>query len=231
MRLVVFACLAVALTAPAPAQNADFAAMMRDVNARVAVPDMKAIRADALLTLQAIARKDSACVPSDVEIEKPTPATAVTIAVQGILSGKLKNLWMAYGRPIGCPKAEKTRFAILLLANDEIRVREVNKGEAIASMSLMRDSSGLAALVAFTEIRKVEPACNGSGMQMFGTRVISQGHDLSPDFYGARFKGSWVEGWTFGVCGRRAEVPVEFTADGQGGAQFHIKSGEMRLLD
>lgn len=231
MRWVSTVFLAIAAVSPVSAQDDGFATLMRDVNAKVAIPSKEAIKADALLTLQAIAREDSQCVPTGVELEKPTPATAARIAVQGIQSGQLKNLWMVHGRATGCPSAANIRFAVLLMANDEVRVRQVNEGESLASMSLMRDTSASAAVTALSAIQAVERSCTSQGMQMLGTRIISRSADLSPDFYGVRYKGSWVEGWTFKVCGRRAEVPVYFTADGEGGAFTNIKSTEVHLLD
>lgn len=221
----------VAVTTSAHAQEKSFESQMRTVNASVDIPTQQAIDADALKTLKAIAQQKSLCIPTGVKMEKPTPATAVRIAVQGIQSGQLKNAWMAYGRAQGCAVAPRTRFVILLMANDEVRVRQVNHGDSIASMSLMRDTSAGAAVAALMAIKAIKPECDGKDMDMRETRVISRSTDLSPDFYGARYQGSWEEGWTFETCGQRAEVPVTFTADGSGGAYSKVKSAEVRLIN
>lgn len=219
------------LTCSAHAQEADFAAQMRDVNAEVDLPEHQTITADAIATLQAIAREKSTCIPTGVDLEKPTPATAVRLAVQGIQSGQLKNAWMTYGHALGCPDTPRIRLVILLMSSGEVRVRQVNQGESIASMSLMRDTSPSAAIGALTAIKAVNPDCDGKGMTMIGTKVLSRSPDLSPDFYGARYRGSWKESWTFEMCGHRADVPVSFTADGKGGAYSSIKPAEIRVLD
>jgi hypothetical protein len=77
-----------------------------------------------------------------------------------------------------------------------------------------------------------KPDCTESkDLDMVGARVISKSADLSPDWHGSRYAGSWTEGWTFSACGRRAEVPVTFTADGQGGANWNVRANEAKLLD
>lgn len=230
MRWVYSIVFIVSLISAANAQEASFAAQMRDVNAKVSLPARQAIIADALANFQAMARKEARCIPTSVEIEAATPATAVRIATQGIQSGQLKNAWTAYGRAQGCKGAPRTRFIILLMANDEVRVRPINQGESIASASLMRDTSAGAAIAALSAIKAINPECDGTGMTMLGTTVVSRSPDLSPDFYGVRYRGSWAENWTFQVCGHSAEVPVSFTADGSGGAYSNIKSAEIKVL-
>ncbi len=64
----------------ANAQDATYAAKMREVNAAAPLPDQHDVEADALKTLQAIATQKSQCVPTGVRMEKPTPATAWTDA-------------------------------------------------------------------------------------------------------------------------------------------------------
>lgn len=208
--------------APAGAQDDAFVAKMRAVNANVAIPDQREIAADALSTLKAIAARESQCAPTAVRMEKPTPASADPMAMQSIDAGKIKNAWLAYGVPIGCAKAPKTRFFILQTPDDKILARVVNNGESIASPALMRDTSMNAALAAYASVKAIDPACDGEGMAMVETRISSKSDNLSPDFYGVRFKGSWEEVWTFGVCGRLVAVPVSFQADGSGGAYTHV---------
>jgi hypothetical protein len=140
------------------------------------------------------------------------------LAIQDIQAGKLKNLWLAYGKAVGCADASKTRFIVIQTPDGAVRARVVNKGESIASPSLMRDTSMNAALVAWNAVRAVDPTCAGRDMAMVSTKVSSKSSDLSPDFYSARYQGSWEETWMFSVCGRIAAVPVSFKADGTGGA-------------
>jgi hypothetical protein len=206
----------------ANSQDASFAAKMQEVNASAPLPDQHAVEADALKTIQAIATQKSQCVPTGIRMEKPTAATADRLAIRDIQAGKLKNLWLAYGKAVGCSDTSKTRFIILQTPDGSVRARVVNKGESFASPSLMRDTSMSAALVAWNTVRVVDPTCAGRDMAMASTKVTSKSADLSADFYSARYQGSWEEIWTFSVCGRMAAVPVSFKADGTGGAYTNV---------
>jgi hypothetical protein len=39
-------------------------------------------------------------------------------------------------------------------------------------------------------------------------------------------RGKWQELWTYDVCGANVEVPIEFVADGMGGATFTTRPGQ-----
>lgn len=221
--------LSVALVSAVNAQDETFASKMREVNAAVPIPDQLAVEADALATLQAIAKQKSQCVPTGLRMERPTPATADRMAIQSIQAGKLKNLWLAYGNAIGCPDASKIRFIVLQLPDGSVRARVVNQGESIASPSLMRDTSAGAALAAWNAVKGVDSTCDGRDLDMTNTKVSLKSADLSPDFYSARYRGSWEEVWTFSVCGRQAAVPVSFKADGTGGAYTNVSQKAVSL--
>jgi hypothetical protein len=118
------------------------------------------------------------------------------------------------------------------MADSTLMVRAVNKGETLANPTLMRDSSSAAAMAAVLAVRKVKPDCaRPEDIGMENARVVSRSADLSPDWHGARYAGTWKESWTFRACGRRAEVPLSFTADGQGGAYWTVHSTEAKLID
>jgi hypothetical protein len=223
--------IAAALASPAAAQDAEFARFVERTTAAVPPPPVSEVAAGALDVLKAIAAEKKACVPTAVAVEPPRSATAVRLAVELIGAGKIKNAWTAYGRAQGCPAAAPTRFIALRMADGSLVVRVVNVGETIANPSLMRDSSFVVAFGALTAIRAAKPDCDGKDLDMVSTRVISTSADLSPDWHGARYAGSWKEGWTFSACGRRAEVPITFTADGQSGASWNAHATEAKLLD
>lgn len=223
--------VAATLAAPAAAQDAEFSRFVERTNAAVPPPPVPDIAAGALDVLKAIAAEKKGCVPTAVAVEPPQTATAVRLATELIGAGKIKNAWTAYGRPQGCPSPAPTRFIVLRMADDSLLVRLVNVGETLANPSLMRDSSFIVAFAALNAIKAVKPDCDGKDLDMESTRVISKSADLSPDWHGARYAGSWTEGWTFSACGRRAEVPVTFTADGQSGANWNVRSTEAKLLD
>jgi hypothetical protein len=223
---------AITAASSALAQNAEYARFVADTNAAVPAPSVEEIRSDALKTLQAIAAEKKTCAPTGIAIEAPSSATADRMITQLVMAGKVKNGWTAYGRPQGCGEQPPTRFMVLRLASGEVIARVVNIGEAIAGPTLMRDSSFVAATAAYTAIQKANSQCTSpDGLDMVGTRVTSRGADLGVDYHGVRFAGSWEEGWTFRVCGKSAEVPIRFTADGQGGANWNIAAERTRLID
>lgn len=226
------AALTMAATGPALAQNADFKALMERTNASVPVPAVSVIAADALETLRAIAReKGATCIPSGVDLDTPKPATSATMAVTAIMSGQAKNVWTVYGKPKGCAAPLPTRFIVIQLPDDKVIARTVNDGESLANPSIMRDTSTSAALTAMQVVRSADASCSGDGMQMLGTKVVARSPDLGPDFYGSYFTGSWTEHWTFGLCGKRVEVPVSFRADGDGGAYSDISSTNTKIVE
>lgn len=229
LRKLVF--VALVLASPAAAQDAEFARFVERTSAAVPAPPVTEVGAGALDVLKAIAAEKKSCVPNGVAMEPPQSATAVRLAVELIGAGKIKNAWTAYGRIQGCPAQPPTRFLVLRMADGSLLVRVVNVGETLANPSLMRDSSFVVAFSALGAIRAVKPDCDGKNLDMVSTRVISKSADLSADWHGARYAGSWTEGWTFSACGRRAEVPVTFTADGQSGANWNVRSTEAKLVD
>jgi hypothetical protein len=85
-------------------------------------------------------------------------------------------------------------------------------------------------MAAFQKSVTLDAKCDGKDMKMGPTRVSSQGADLGPDVYGVRYVGSWSEVWQFETCGKTFDVPVEFTADGDGGAYTNIKSADLAAV-
>lgn len=218
------------LASAASAQDPQFAAFVDRTNAATPPPTVEAMTPVALATLQALKREEGACVPTALALEPPQTAVATHIITQAVLAGQVKNGWTVYGRSSGCPDEVTYRFMILRMADDRLRAFVVNAGESLANPSLMRDSSAAAAVSAFQAVRAVSPGCTGEDLRMGPTRVADRGADLGPNFHGSYYSGTWTEMWTFRVCGRTAEVPVVFTADGQGGANFSVRGSEARIV-
>lgn len=224
--------VAAALSAPAAAQDAQFTRFVEQTNEAVPPPDAAELTAAALDILKGVAAAKKRCVPTAVAMEPAQSATAVRFATELINGGQIRNAWTAYGMPQGCPSPARTRFLVLRMTDGSLLVRVVNVGETLANPSLMRDSSFVVAVAAIDAIRKAKPDCTDpKDVDMAGTRVISKSRDLSPDWHGARYAGSWTEGWSFTACGRRAEVPITFTADGEGGANWSVAADKARLVD
>lgn len=119
---------------------------------------------------------------------------------------------------------------VVRLADNSLRALLVNPGESLANPTLMRDASASVALAAVNAAQRAQPSCDGADIDLASARVVSRSADLSPDSNGAFFAGSWQEVWTFSMCGRRVEVPITFTADGQSGANFEVRATEARLV-
>ena len=184
--------IAAALAAPAAAQDAEFTRLVEGANAAVKPPPIAEIAAGALDTMKAMAAHEKGCVPTAVAIEPPRTAAADRLVSDMIRAGRVKNGWTAYGRLQGCPPAAPTRFMVLRMADATLMVRAVNKGETLTNPTLMRDSSSAVAMTAVLAVRKVKPDCTKpEDLAMEDTRVISKSADLSPDWHGARFAGSW----------------------------------------
>ena len=213
------------------AQDPAYASFVERTNAATPPPPIDALTAPALETLQALARQENRCVPSGLRLEAPQTAIATAVITQAVAAGQAKNGWTVEGQPEGCADQAVTRFMVLRMADDSLRAFVVNEGRTLANPSLMRDTSAVAAVTAFQAVRTANPSCTGEDMRMGPTRIAERGTDLGPNYHGAFYSGSWSEVWTFTVCGRRAEVPVRFTADGQGGANYNVVSTEVRLVD
>lgn len=217
--------------AAAAAQSATFARFAEQTDAAVPPPPAAEIRAQALAVLQGNARGEHRCVPSAIAMERLESASAVRAVVEGVRDRQIRNGWTAYGRAAGCPAAFLGHFFILRLADDSLRTFIVNEGETLTNPSLMRDISAQAAQSATNFLRRTDRSCTGEPLRMGPTRVVSRSRDLGASFHGAYFSGSWSEAWTFDVCGRRVEVPIGFTTDGEGGANYEIRGTEARILN
>lgn len=229
--LLLAALLALLLAGPAAAQDADFTKLMTDTNAAVPTPDAAALQAETLSLMKEAAPQEGwNCTPATVTLDEVKPATASRIVVDGVRGGKVRNGWTAYAKVAECPAADTTRLLILSMADGRLLVRMMGKGESIADVSLILDTLRAANLAAFRLFSAADASCKADDLKVASTRVESRGADLGPDFYGVRFKGGWRELWTYSACGRRAELPVEFTADGQGGAYYKLPGKDAHLL-
>jgi hypothetical protein len=230
-RIALLAGLIFALApAAAPAQDAAYRQFLERTNAAAPAPPLRALQAQALDMLRGNARLEGRCAPDAVILERLESATAVRVVTQGVRAGELANGWTMYGRAQGCPEPWLAHFLVLRLADDSLRVALVNEGDTLANPSLMRDMGHLAALAATNLVRRADPRCDGSDLRMGPTRIVDRSR-LGSYSHGAYFSGSWREAWTFRVCRRRVEIPVTFTADAQGGADYAIDGSAGRILD
>jgi len=214
----------------AGAQDAVFRQFIERATAAAPAPPIASLQAPALDMLQGNARAERRCVPSGVALERLESATAARVVTEGVAAGQLRNGWTMYGRAGGCPEPYLAHFMVLRMADDSLRVVLVNEGETLANPSLMRDMAHLAAAAASAVARRANPGCNAADLAMGPTRVVDRSR-LGTYYHGAYFSGSWSEAWTFRSCGRRVEIPVTFTADANGGADYNVRGTEARILD
>ncbi len=215
---------------PAKAQNAWVIEKIKALDARAPKPSDEAILAAVTTTAAAWATEKKQCLPTSLAIVGTTPITGAKVILASVLNNSLRNAWSVYARHGGCVGADVFRYAVFQLPDSSLKAVQVNEGYSYANLSIMRDTSGQAAFAAYAAIKKAEAACAGNDMKFGRTRIDSEGKDLGPDVFGVRFTGSWTEIWQFSVCGRTAEVPIAFTADGDGGAYTNIKGAGVVVL-
>jgi len=226
-----FAAIASLVSAPAAAQDPDFARMVEQANAAAPAPAVSEIAPLALAAVQDIHRQSGICVPTAVRVEAPRPITATRHVVQMIGAGEVRNGWVAYGRLEGCEERRPLLLVVFRPSTGPLIVAPLMFGEAIANPTLILDARGPALTAVQAMARQLVPGCADDGAALTGFRLVSTAPDLGPDYYGVRYRGSWREAWTFAACGRRIEMPITFAADGQSGASYTIHAGEARVLD
>ncbi|MEY2884466.1 MAG: hypothetical protein RL490_2190 [Pseudomonadota bacterium] len=221
MRIALLA--AVFVSAPALAQSANEVAAQAALNELIPPPGSKAVAGLALAELQKDARAKSECVPTTVTLAPIKPASATRLAIDGMKRRLMRNAWSVVAMPQGCPSPLPVRIAVVLLGNDELVVLPYATGDSIAWVSLVGDAKQNIASVTFAALAARNPDWKCSQTDPVVLEKLTMAGNatgLGPDFYGVRYTGSWQEIWTFSMCRRKIDVPVTFTADGNGGAYW-----------
>jgi len=229
-RIMVAGSIAAALASAAQAQHPLVIAKLQEINAQAPQPSADAIKTALTGSAKAIGEANKSCVPASIELGEIAPVTGARGILQAVLSGQARNAWTVYATHRGCPGAEPVRYMVVQKADGSLLAPQVNEGRTHANPSIMRDTSAGAALAALQKIRSADAACTGQDMKMGPTRISAESKDLGPDHYGARYVGSWSEVWRFETCGKKADVPIDFTPDGDGGAYTNIKRAEVTLV-
>lgn len=209
---------------PAAAQNAEVLTRIRALDAAAPAPTVEAL-APVLLEAATRAGPDAnGCTAKSIAVEKISAITGDAAVLRAVLAKDVSNGWAVYGRAQGCSDPDPVRFMALRNPEGKLVAVLVNRGRSNASPSIMRDTSANVAMGALQVVKREDAACTGAGMRMERTRIDREDKDLGPELFGIRYKGGWREIWTFGVCGRSVEVPVAFTADGDGGAYSKVEA-------
>jgi hypothetical protein len=211
------------MASAAAAQNPLVLNKLKELDAKAPQPAVSELRSAVATTAKAYAEKKGTCAPSEVTLSEVSPITGARGILQGVMSGQLRNAWTLYVQYVGCSGADPHRFMVVQKGDGSLIALQVNEGRTYANPSIMRDTSAMAAMTALQKGRSLDPTCKGESMKMGPTRVTGQSKDLGPDIYGARYVGSWTEVWQFETCGKKFDVPIEFTPDADGGAYTNIK--------
>jgi hypothetical protein len=142
------------------------------------------------------------------------------------LAGEIKNAWTAKVLLGGCRK-EPANYLVVRDKAGKTSAGVWSWGQTLAGITLTRDVMPSAAGAMTASIMKVDAACTMDRLKQFvaGPREISDMKSAGEDIYGMRFKGTWSEIWHFTVCGYDAAIPINFRADGSGGAYYEAGSG------
>lgn len=175
-----------------------------------------------------IAAANGMCVPSGVTLEVPVAITGDPFLFSGILDGSINNAWRVYAMLDGCGDALIQRYAVIEMKAGKRVALPIHPGRSLTTLKIVRDTSPSAGVQALAAVKRRKPDCDGKDMALVSTQILKQETGLGPEVYGVRYKGSWIESWKFKVCGLVVEVPIRFTADGDGGAHTSIKGEEVR---
>jgi hypothetical protein len=226
----VAAALAAIASTSAAAQHPLVLSKLQELNAKAPQPTAAQLRSAVLATAKAFGEAKGTCVPADVTLGDVAPITGAREVLQAVLSGQARNSWTVYATHGGCPTKEPFRYMVVQKADGTLIAPLVNEGKSFANPSIMRDTSVQVALAAVQKARSLDAGCTGEKMEMGPTKIVSQSADLGPEVFGARYVGSWVEAWQFTTCGRSFSVPIEFRADGDGGAYTNVRAEEVALV-
>lgn len=215
---------------PATAQNQEILAKIKQLDEQAPQPGQDIILAALTKTAVSLANAGNGCKPSRITILETSPITGARDILAGIMKGAVKNGWTVYARYAGCPGGDVFRYAVIQRADGSLIAPLINEGRSYANLSIMRDTSALAAIAGYAAIKRIDAKCAGGDLKMGQTRVVSETKDLGPDTFGVRYTGSWTEIWQFKSCGRTVEVAVSFSADGDGGAYSNIKGDSVTVL-
>ncbi len=175
-----------------------------------------------------VAGANGKCVPTGVTLEAPVAITGDPFLFSGILDGSINNAWRVYALLKGCGDALIQRYVVIDMKEGKRVALPVHPGRSLATLKIVRDTSPNAGVQALAVVKRRKPDCDGKDMALVAIQIANEEKDLGPEVYGVRYVGSWTESWKLKTCGIVVDVPIRFTADGDGGAYTNIKGDEVR---
>ncbi|MFL6725656.1 MAG: hypothetical protein ACJ8FS_03960 [Sphingomicrobium sp.] len=217
------------VASPLLAQQPPVMQKLTELNAAAPQASMSDLQAAAAINAKAYSAAKKTCAPASLTVSEVTPVTGAGVILQAVLSGKIRNAWTLYANHVGCPGDDTIRYLVLQLADGSLKAARVNQGRTLANPTIMRDTSSMAALAALRQAKLLDSNCKGDDMAMGPTRVVGKSKDLGPEQFGVRYVGGWSEVWQFRTCGKKFDVPIDFNADGDGGAYTNVKASAVTL--
>jgi hypothetical protein len=225
-KLYVMACLAIPSQAFAQTQSA--LSFFQSVNAANPAPTANVVK-DIIAIKFALGTSGlpKSCQPGgDITVTQIKPATADRMLWKAALAGDIRNAWTAQVLLGGCGK-DPANYLIVRDKNGKISAGAFSWGQSLAGISLTRDVMPAAAGAMASNMKKLDAQCTLDRLKAFttGPREILDMKGAGEDVYGVRFKGNWSEIWHFTVCDYDVAIPINFRADGSGGAYYDAGSG------
>jgi len=224
--------VAMFLSAPALAQNQMVIDKLTELNAEAPPPAIADIAQAVDQEAKRVADAKKTCAPTAIELEKPVPITGDRSVLNDVIARRLLNAWTIYAKQSGCAAIpEIVRYIVIKKADFSLAVFVVNHGRTNANPTLIRDTFKLAALGGFIAVKKLDSACDPKDLpQLLDMRIAEESADLGPALFGVRYTGTWSEIWRFRVCGRDADVKVDFRPDGDGGAYTNVPGSGVTIV-
>ena len=203
---------------------------LNELNGKAPLPPMAELETAIATTAKAYGEHNKTCVPTSLKLSELAPITGARGILQAVMAGQMRNAWTVYVDHVGCAGPNPYRYIIMQKPEGSLQAALVNEGRTLANPSIMRDTSAMAAMAALQKGRSLDSGCTGDEMDMGPTRVVEQSQDLGPEIFGARYVGTWTEVWQFQTCGKKFDVPIQFTPDGDGGAYTNIKHDAVAVV-
>jgi hypothetical protein len=165
----------------------------------------------------------SDCIAHGITIESVEPATAERYVFQEVAFKRMKNAWTVTVNHRGCDAAQ-VRYMVMQGVDGHMAAIRVNRGRSYAHDSLIGDTLQMMMMAVEAKFSVAGISCGDDAKAKLGVvRIDKEEADLKPAQFGVRYSGSWSETWPIEKCGRTIEVPVSFTADGDGGAYYKLR--------
>ncbi|MBV7256225.1 hypothetical protein KCG44_05440 [Pacificimonas sp. WHA3] len=161
--------------------------------------------------------------PENLRLFGLRPAMADRLVTNGMLADAFLGAWTFYAET-DCAETPLLRYMYVLEKDGSHVLMVVNRGETIATPSMMRETSAVAGADAFAAAKARQPDCDIKSVGMRAARIDATDPGLGPEIAGTRFTGGWSEIWAFRACQQDVEVHVRFDTDGRGGTTARIQN-------